>query len=856
MGMNLINTPINRMDSTMKKWISTSLLLVLLMSAVSLQPARSAEGGVVRTTFSHEGHTLVIELLDDDLAHFELTAAPTDGPIWTTPMVSKTDYPGPSQVNSPSDTVLETPDMRLDIDPTALCVTITDLTRDPDLVLTTVCPIGEDWDGLTITPEGTTDLYGLGEYFPPTGGLNGNLNGARRTVGNRFGNEMAGFSGGNVGNAQFPILYALGAGTDNYALFLDNIYKQAWNLKADPFTVTTTDTVQRWYIMTGPDLADLRRDYMELTGRPPGPPQKFFGLWVSEYGYDNWDELLGVLDSMRGANFPMDGFVLDLQWFGGIQQNASQMGSLAWDEANFPNPATMIADLRGKFGLGITTIEEPYVSTTARGYAEAELADVLVGQCPETDCDIASMTQWWGQGGMVDWTDPEAAAWWHDNRRQHLIDAGVIGHWTDLGEPENYSYQSWYYGFPELDRHQHMDIHNVYNLSWSASIWDGYARNNPDQRPFILSRSGTSGIQRYGVAMWSGDIGSNVLSLQAHLNAQMDMSLSGIDYFGSDVGGFFRNAFEKTMDKPTLYTVWFANAALLDVPLRPHTMNVDNIFDTAPSLIGDVASNLANVRLRYALSPYLYTLAHRAYRNADPVFGPLVYYFQDDPTVRALAGQKMIGPDMMMAVNLDYAGDSMAVYLPAGGWFNYYTHEYIQSAGDWVVVPTKRDGLFQVPLFVRAGAIIPEMFVDAATLNLLGQRTDGTTRDDLILNVYGDAAALTLIEDDGTTLAYQNGAVRETPITYGVCEAGWCLEIGAAVGTFDGAANARPVEVRFIAPPAEMTTISLNDTPLPRISAPGNLAAATRGWTVTEGGVVVVKLGVMEVGTAVQVVLK
>jgi alpha-glucosidase (family GH31 glycosyl hydrolase) len=125
-----------------------------------------------------------------------------------------------------------------------------------------------------------------------------------------------------------------------------------------------------------------------------------------------------------------------------------------------------------------------------------------------------------------------ASAWWHDQRRQHLIDAGVIGHWTDLGEPENFNEQGWYFGLPETNLHDHTSIHNLYNLLWSQSIWDGYVRNSLNQRPFVLSRSGTAGSQRYGVAMWSGDIAANMPSLSEQMNVQMQMSLSGMDYFG------------------------------------------------------------------------------------------------------------------------------------------------------------------------------------------------------------------------------------------------------------------------------------------------------------------------------------
>lgn len=796
-----------------------------------------AQAGPYRTTISAAGHYLTIELLDDDLAHFEISpTAPAEGPIWASPMVAKTDYPGPSLVEQPTDDEILTPEMRLQIDAESLCVTIIDRTRDPELTLTTACPFLNDdnaINGLTFSAEGTTDVYGLGEQFRRRGGTDGNLMGDRRLMTNAYGNSLASFNGGNVGNAQFPIMYALGEDTHNYAIFVDHVYQQFWGFNADPFVMRTAQAPIRWYVMTGSDLPDLRADYMELTGRPPVPPQQLFGLWVSEYGYDDWAELSSVLASLREADFPVDGFLLDLLWFGGIA-GESQMGSLTWDEANFPDAKAFIAQLRDEEGVSLMTIEEPYVAQSAENYQETLDAGVLVRDC--ADCDPVSLSGWWGFGGMVDWSDPDAAAWWHDVRRQPLVDAGIIGHWTDLGEPENYSEAAWYAGLPELDMHDEAAIHNLYNLLWSASIWDGYARNDVDQRPFSLSRSGTSGSQRYGVAMWSGDIAANMLSLTEQMNVQMQMSLSGIDYFGADVGGFYRQAFDPVLGMEGMYSVWLANAALLDVPLRPHAANQQNTYQTAPSLIGDVESNLANVRLRYELSPYLYTLAHRAYRTGEAIYPPLVYAFQEDMAVRTMGSQKMIGDQMMMATLTDYDPEITTVYLPEGGWFDYHTGAYTRSAGETVDVSS--DEVLQAPLFVRDGAILPLMPVDAETLNVLGQRADGTQDESIVLNIYHAAedGTFTLIEDDGQTMAYQDGAVRETTITHRAEGDNLIVTIQAA-GTYAGAPDARPVTLRLYSPERTVGQVLLNGEALPVDDDPG--------WIQADSGVVEVHLGMV-----------
>ena len=284
-----------------------SRVFMLLAGLLTLIPPHhypfvAANAGIYRITYHAAGRTLTVEILDDDLAHFQLSVAPmADEIIWTTPMIARTDYPGPSQPIDHRQAqigIIQTPALRIDVDLKTLCSTITDLADTPDTVLTTICPLqpASVPGGLTFSQEAITDIYGLGEQFTEYKGTTGNWVGHPRGAQGPFGNEINRFDGGGVGNDQFPVLYALGPGYLNYALMVDHPYALQWDFTTNPFSVRTPGPALRWYILTGSDLRDLRGDYMALTGFPPVPPKQMFGLWVSEFGYDGWDELSTILE--------------------------------------------------------------------------------------------------------------------------------------------------------------------------------------------------------------------------------------------------------------------------------------------------------------------------------------------------------------------------------------------------------------------------------------------------------------------------------------------------------------------------------------------------------------------------------
>lgn len=529
-------------SSTLARAAAVLLLALLCRPALAELP---------RLQFKAGNAVLTLEFPRDDLVHFEYAAGavPADQPIATTPQVAKTDYPGAAGFARPAAEggAIETAALTLNVDPATLCMAVLDKAAKAEL--TTVCPLNltRAQKGLSLAPAAMQNVYGLGEQFvTPAGSADGDWTAPRRQVrspGDEFGNQLVAFDGGMVGNAQFPVMYAVGAAA-NYALFLDNLHAQRWDFGGRLWKVEAGGDALRGYLIAGPDLPRLRQAYMELTGRPPVPPKKMFGLWVSEFGYDRWQEIDTTLAGLRADRFPVDGFVLDLQWFGGIPftgTRPSRMGSLRWDTTRFPSPREQIAAYREREGIQFIAIEESYVDDSLPEYADLKNRGFLVRRGCAACEPVGIAETWWGRGGMLDWTLDAAADHWHDSKRAPLLRDGIVGHWIDLGEPEGYDRRDWSAGVLP-GRHDHADVHNAYNFAWARSIARGYQRGGEEGRPFILSRSGTAGIQRFGTAMWSGDIAATPESLASHLNVQMHMSLSGIDYFGADIGGYHRSA--------------------------------------------------------------------------------------------------------------------------------------------------------------------------------------------------------------------------------------------------------------------------------------------------------------------------
>jgi alpha-glucosidase len=789
-------------------------------------PLMATQQGVVRRVFSEPSinQVIKIEWLSDGLIHFEFAhglARKSLDPIYVSPLILPQEHLGPT-VFYDAGSAFTTAETRTEYK--SGCFTVTD--RSAKRLLTRVCApdLSHEWKRLSFETSGVRNIYGLGQMFETAGDTTLDRNGKVIATKGGFGNSMPSYAGGATGEAMFPVVTALGSGKESWGLVVDNIYKQTWDFTKPTWSVGMFGDQIRGFIISGKDPADVRQRFMKLSGKAPVPPRKMFGFWMSEYGYDNWDEINDRLSGMRRSGFPIDGFFLDLQWFGNVAPGSdhTRMGTLEFDERNFPDARGQIQNYLTKEDIGLVTIEESYVGRALSEHDDLESRGFLAHECghPNTASYMTgevtgNTSEWWGRGGMIDWSHPEAGRYWHLNKRQKLINMGIFAHWLDLGEPEMFDPSSCYHGAGELGKTAHQDVHNVFSLLWAKSLSDGFAENHVGHRPFAMLRSGNIGLQRFGAGLWSGDIGGNLPSLASHITNHNHVSWSGIDYYSSDIGGFHRNRADgrplSHAETQENFTQWFANATWFDVPVRSHVMNLDNDRDTAPNRIGHVESNRINLLTRYSMIPYYYSLAHRAAYTGMPLMEPMAMRFPEDMSLRTIGTQRMLG-DLMITAAAETSIYATDVRLPRGLWYDFVDGKHQKSDGISLQgYPTYRDGVFRLPVFAKAGAIVPR-YAGMMNQKALGVANVVNLSRNMMLDVYASddetMSSFDLVEDEGYTRDYEAGAVRVTHVEQVTTDLTTNVTIAGSVGTFAGAADERAWTVRIWSPgwtPAAVT---------------------------------------------------
>ncbi len=523
-----------------------------------------------------------------------------------------------------------------------------------------------------------------GEHFYGTGERGTDLD-LRGLEFDSFNEQHGGYPTGGMPptmNVNIPFVIS----SNHYGIYFDDTFKGHFDIGCrDPGLLgyTADGGELSYYFIYDPTIKGILSDYTWLTGRAPLLPKWAYGYIQSKYGYRNYQAAEQAIQTLRADTIPCDAIVLDLYWF-------SNMGDLDWNTAAWPNPSQIMSQFLSQ-GFKTIVITEPYITANSLNFQTAGQQGYLA---KNRSGQSYIMSDWWSCGcdaGLLDITNPAAQSWWW-SKYQHIFNTGVSGLWTDLGEPErDYADMQFHMG-PDLE------VHNIYDFLWAQTLFDGFNTTYPNRRLFNLTRSGYAGIQRLGVVTWSGDVAKTFSGLAVQLPLLLNMSMSGIVYHNSDIGGFDGSS----PTAPELYVRWMEFGAFCPV-MRAH--GYDGLGGTEPWVFGDSTENIVRkmIDLRYSLLPYNYTMAYESYESGIPLARPLVLEYPDDPNVINESSAYMWGDNFLVAPVVQSGQTSQTFYMPQGKWIDYWS-DRVYNGGARITVDAP---INEVPLFVKAGSIIP-----------------------------------------------------------------------------------------------------------------------------------------------------
>ena len=524
------------------------------------------------------------------------------------------------------------------------------------------------------------------------------------------------------------------------ASFVDNGYRGEYEFSpAEGYRITFLGGQYTEYVFAGPGMREILAAYTWLTGRIDPPP-----LWSLGYHQCRWfhytqEAIERIARRHRDHDIPCDALWLDIEYMDGYRV-------FTWDTEAFPDASGMLKVLSEQ-GFRVITIVDPGVKYEP-GYWVFDQAMKLDLLCRTEGGAVYIGQVWPGDTAFPDFTTEEARTWWGTLNATH-VQSGLAGIWNDMNEPATGRIPSEAMRFGK-GRYSHERFHNQYALLMAMGTKEGLLDAMPDKRTFVLSRAGFAGIQRYA-ANWMGDNLSRWDHLWVSLPMAAGLGVSGQAFVGADVGGFAGNS------NAELYLRWMQYGAL--TPFFRNHSELGNVDQYAWAW-GDVVLGIVRdaIRLRYRLMPYLYAAFLGAAQTGEPVQRPLVFDYQDDPTVRDIDDEYLLGSDLLVAPVTAAGTTSRQVYLPAGSWYDWHTGELV-GGGRYVVAPTPME---RIPIYARGGAVIP-LWPDAPAstagyhpslieLHLFVPERDGTY-------------ASMLQEDDGLTFAAGDGACYRTTFT-------------------------------------------------------------------------------------------
>ncbi len=487
-----------------------------------------------------------------------------------------------------------------------------------------------------------------------------------------------------------------------YGVFVDQPEKVSFEIGTEVVSRTQFSVEGqslRYYVIYGPTPKDVLRKLTALTGRPARVPEWSYGLWLSTSFTTDYDEptVMGFIDGMAERGLPLSVFHFDCFWM-----RRFHWCDFVWDPTPFPDPAGMLARLHTK-GLKVCVWINPYIAQRSHLFAEGKRLGHLVTR---PDGSVWQWDKWQAGMGLVDFTSPEATAWYQGKLRA-LLDLGVDAFKTDFGEriPTDVVWQ---------DGSDPAGMHNYYTHLYNKAVFELLEKEKGAGQAVLFARSATAGGQQFPVH-WGGDCESTFAAMAESLRGGLSLAASGFAFWSHDIGGF-----EGTPD-PAVFKRWLA-FGLLSSHSRLHGSNSYRVPWAFDDEAVDVARQFTGLKL--ALMPYLAGLGHEAHTDGIPVMRPMVLEFPADPGAATVDTQYMLGGSLLVAPVFSASGD-VSVYVPEGTWTSLLSGAQI-TGPRWV---REQHGFDSLPLLVRPGTVLP-----------VGARTD---RPDY---AYADGVTLRLFE--------------------------------------------------------------------------------------------------------------
>lgn len=510
-------------------------------------------------------------------------------------------------------------------------------------------------------------------------------------------------------------------------------------------------------VFSGPEFDTIIQGYREATGIPPLWPKWAYGFWQCKERYKNQDEMIQAVTGFRERHIPLDVIVQDWFYWGKYGWGAFQM-----DERQFPDPATWIKAVHNqKVKMMITVWPNP---SGKAGAALKQVPQGFIAKCYDAFNPAARQVRW-------------------EQMKQAFFDLGMDAWWQDGAEPGDDG--------NELENHQTFigpgNLHrNAYPLFHTQGVYEGQRAATDQKRVVILTRSGYLGQQRYGAAVWSGDVRGDWETFRRQIASGLNFCLTGQPWWTTDSGGFFGvHQPDKDAAGNELNARWFQWSAFCPV-MRIHGYGRQTeSWNWMPET---QAIMLKYNRLRHRLLPYIYSVGWKVREDGYTFMRALPMDFRDDPEACAVLDAYLFGPAFLVAPVTQPKAVSRPVYFPRGcQWVNFWTGES-QVGGRQSTVPADAS---TIPVFVRAGAIVP--------LGPEVQYADEKPADPLELRIYpGADGDFTLYEDEGDNYNYEHGAF--STIRFQWNDGGRILTVGQRRGAFPGMLEKRTIRVVIVSP--------------------------------------------------------